>query len=341
METPRKVLDVDFKCFLCSCNPPVNERIRIFGKSSVDFQGLLKLVEIDVAAYVNASSLFICSKLCYKRLLKIKKLQEELSSLKDTIKGTFPRIRSKRLRPTEPDCQRDDRRSVYVVKSLFQDTGGSVSSTLPSSSPLDKRQTSETFSLEEDEDICIRPTLNLQLTSTPIHFPRPAGEKPKQDPSSSVRISVHYESKTVNKTLSKEYEILGKALAHGPPQRIAKAIFKNLELKKLVIEKVLRLLTSEASSLCSRKEPSLLRKTAKSDIDKFSFSSLCEEWKIKAPIFYSFLMSIAGSKNATWLPSVAVAGSVLLKQRNVQMNATATVLGIMLKTASIEVFNVP
>ncbi|KAK3748334.1 hypothetical protein QZH41_016897, partial [Actinostola sp. cb2023] len=147
----------------------------------------------------------------------------------------------------------------------------------------------------------------LNLTSTPIRIPRP--ENSRVNPASCVKLSVHYDSKTVNKTLPKEYELLGKALAHGPPQRIAKAILNYLTLKKLVIEKVLRLVCSEASDLCSRKEPSLLRKTGKSDIVNFSFQSLCEEWKTKAPIFYAFLRTVARSKNATWLPSVAVAVS--------------------------------
>ena len=39
-----------------------------------------------------------------------------------------------------------------------------------------------------------------------------------------------------------------------------------------------------------------------------------------------------------WLPSAVVAGSVLLKQRYQEMNATASVLGVLLKTGSIEVF---
>ena len=39
------------------------------------------------------------------------------------------------------------------------------------------------------------------------------------------------------------------------------------------------------------------------------------------------------------LPSAVVAGSVLLKQRNQEMNATASVLGVLLKTGSIEVFH--
>ena len=38
------------------------------------------------------------------------------------------------------------------------------------------------------------------------------------------------------------------------------------------------------------------------------------------------------TREELWLRSVAIAGSVLLKQRNSQMNATASVPGILLKS---------
>ena len=180
----------------------------------------------------------------------------------------------------------------------------------------------------------------LVLTSTPNRACIPKRSS-RIDLASSVKLSVQYESKTVNKILPKEYEALGKALAHGPAQRITKAIFKCIDLKKLVVEKVLRLVGCEASHLCSTKTPSLLRQTGKADMVNFSFESLCEEWKTKAPIFYAFLMTVANSKDATWLPSVAVAGATLLKQRNTRMNAVAATLGIMMKTRSIEVTLIP
>ena len=354
METPRKIVDADSQCFLCSSIPPIKERIKIFGKSSVDFKGLLKSIEIDVSTYLNASSLFICSRICYKRLLKLQKLQNELNSVKQTLIEAFPKTRTKRLRSTNTDevdaCSSNESKvsKSKVVKSLhFQSTCSTTTYTSSTTcSLLDQAPTSNTLRTDGDvlssqEATFIPPPKSLpvllNLTSTPIGIPRPVSSR--VNPESSVKLSVHYDSKTVNKTLPKEYELLGKALAHGPPQRIAKAILKCLILKKLVIEKVLRLVCREASDLCSRKNPSLLRKTGKSDIVNFSFQSLCEEWKMKAPIFYAFLMAVAGSKIATWLPSVAVAGSVLLKQRNAQMNATATTLGIMLKTGSIEVMN--
>ncbi|XP_022791377.1 uncharacterized protein LOC111330730 [Stylophora pistillata] len=97
--------------------------------------------------------------------------------------------------------------------------------------------------------------------------------------------------------------------------------------------------STEVKILCSRKNPTLLRKTSKEDLMKFEFKSLCDEWQQKAPIFYSFLlMASTTSKSSvqTWSPSMALAGSILLKQRNCEMNAAATVLGILSKTGSIE-----
>ena len=59
-----------------------------------------------------------------------------------------------------------------------------------------------------------------------------------------------------------------------------------------------------------------------------------------APIFYAFLMTCASSQkqnNLEWLPSVSVAGSILLKQRNPHMNGCATILGLLMKSRSLEV----
>ena len=110
-------------------------------------------------------------------------------------------------------------------------------------------------------------------------------------------------------------------------------------IRKEVIKKVLTIVTQEVNGLCRRRVPSLLRKCARDDLMNFDFKSLCEEWQQRAPLFYSFLSCCSSKKStsSTWLPSIAVAGSVLLKQRNPQVNATATVLEILLKSRSIEV----
>jgi hypothetical protein len=73
------------------------ERIKVFSKSAVDIAGLLKSVEIDVSNYVNTCSLFICTKICYKRVLKLQRLQNELNRAKQTFRDSFSNTRKKRL----------------------------------------------------------------------------------------------------------------------------------------------------------------------------------------------------------------------------------------------------
>ena len=156
-----------------------------------------------------------------------------------------------------------------------------------------------------------------------------------------TKVVVEYPSKTVNKTLSGDMEPIVKALAHGPPSRIAKTVLKCKTLRTEIICQVLRIVASEMNQLCSKKNPSILRKTSKDDLINFDMEKLRDEWKERAPVFYSFLLTCSSSKNtsttANWFPSIAVAGSVLLKQRNSHMNASASALGILIKTGSIEV----
>ena len=67
---------------------------------------------------------------------------------------------------------------------------------------------------------------------------------------------------------------------------------------------------------------------------------LCNEWKERVPMFYSFLVTSAvnkRTKECSWFSSIAIAGSVLLKQRSEKMDASATVLGVLLKSKSIEI----
>ena len=180
------------------------------------------------------------------------------------------------------------------------------------------------------------PPPSLFLTSTPVAKDNAPFKSSNAATFTSVDVTIKYPSKTVNRTLAKDYETIAKALTFGPPQRLAKAVLKCKLLSKHVN------LLSE-SGLCSRKTPSLLRKCGKEDLENFKFQSLCDEWRERSPLFFSFLMTCCISGHSRdqavkWLPSAVVAGSVLLKQRNQEMNATASVLGVLLKTGSIEVF---
>ncbi|CAH3167804.1 unnamed protein product [Porites lobata] len=170
------------------------------------------------------------------------------------------------------------------------------------------------------------------FTSTPVALKGSSNPRDKSSEATKTVLTVQYPSKTLNKTLSGSYQAIGKALAHGVPSQIANAVMKNPTIKNHIIENTLKTLSKEVESLCSRK-------SSKEDLAKFDFQLLCNEWRQRAPLFFSFLMTSAVNKRTkeySWFSSVAIAGSVLLKQRSEKMDATASVLGILLKSKSVE-----
>ena len=76
-------------------------------------------------------------------------------------------------------------------------------------------------------------------------------------------------------------------------------------------------------------------------MEKFDVEDVCKEWRERAPVFYSFPLTTAvnkNTKNFTWFGSLAVAWSVLLKQRNREMNATSAIMGVILKSKAAEIW---
>jgi hypothetical protein len=177
------------------------------------------------------------------------------------------------------------------------------------------------------------------FTSTP-KFSNLASTKLNDSNTLKTVLTVQYPSKKISKTLTESYQAIGKALAHGVPLQIATSIMKCETVRNHIIEKTLKIMSKEVLDLCSKKNPSLLRKSGKHDLEKFDLKLLCDEWKERAPLFYSFLLTSAinkRTKDHSWFASLAIAGSILLKQRSEKMDATASVLGILLKYKSVEV----
>ena len=383
-ETPKKIVKSKLFCFLCGCTLN-KERVRIFGKSSVDIQGLIKAaIDVDVTVF-SSSEIFICTANCYKRLIRFEKISNNLCTLKKEIKKDYDNggsgVRTKRLRKetTCLEAQMDPRTSVTSLPELAPSVRTSAAKSLKFPGPT--TCTSElapsvgnsaakslkfpgpttctsyfapadpahglAFVAEESRKnvsfFASPPPPSLFLTSTPVAKDNAPFRSSNAATFTSVDVTIKYPSKTVKRTLAKDYEAIAKALTFRPPQRLAKAVLKCKLLSKHVIESVLNLLSNEVSGLCSRKTPWLLRKCGKEDLANFKFQSLCYVWRERSPLFFSFLMTccISGRSRdqaVKWLPSAVVAGSVLLKQRNQEMNATASVLRVLLKTGSIEVF---
>ena len=362
--TPKKIVECGSRCFICSSASLKNNKILIFGKSSLDIAEVIRSsLSVDVSRYSENSDLFVCRDKCYQRMIKFQRASDKLKELKREIEEVFSareKHRAKRLlQPYEENTingQEGARNTVSprgkALKSLpFSDRSDTTCTSFGDTAlatPIYDGGTPLVSCLSPIQshpyDLVLRAFQNSQvnagssrprLTSTPI-----STDHGYTHDSSQVRISVKYPSKTVNKHLSTAYQSVGKALSHGIPSQIAGAIMKCQPLRQLVIQKVLNMVSKEVTGLCSKSNPSLLRKSAKADLEKFDLELLCNEWRVRAPVFYSFLLTTCinkRTKNSTWFGSLALAGSILLKQKNAEMSATASVMGVLLKSKSIEV----
>ena len=369
--TPKKLSNSEEFCFLCIDNFSLpKSKIKVFGKSALDIPSLiLEATKEDVNVYVERERFYICRMKCYNRLLRYQNTLRKVEEISFEIQKDYQSddsVRVKRL-VKEPG------RLPEAKKSLkFGDTS-SASATCENSQHLQVQDVSPALLAAALTPRIIvtsfaRPPVvsfgsvgaipgiqnsgliqkafrdSRMLTSTPRHI-KPVLQQQQEvsvteTRETQVHISVTYPcGKTFRKELKNDLSFIGKAIVHGPHQRIASAVIKSDTLKQMVVEKVFKLMTLQLNELCSRKRPCIFRANTKEEIVNFDFEKACLELKAKAPIFYAFLMTSACNKkeNPEWLPSVVVAGSVLLKQRNSHMNACATVIGILLKSRSLEV----
>ena len=356
-ETPKKIVDEILKCFTCSSLCSTDQRIFIVGKTSHNFVEIIKsALNVDVNCYVydTNNTLFVCKTSCYKRLLKFQRASEKVEEIRKEIQDAFQaRPRAKRLpRPSHgnDDEINDEQRSLSTNRAKASRAlpfSNNISTTCASSFdsqplPAGVNPLSHVLSPIQKAGSSYRVFPHVQtvqdflppLTSTPSCL----SENRKE--SQNVRLSVQYPSKNLNKTLHGTYQNVRKALAHGVPSRIATAVMDCPSVRNHIVEKVMKVVSKEVTGLCSKTNPSLLRKTGKEDLEKFDMEHVCKEWRERAPVFYSFLLTSAANKStksSTWFGSLALAGSVLLKQRNREMSATAAVMGVLLKSKAVEV----
>ena len=102
-ETPKKIVGSKLICFLCGCILN-KERVRIFGKSSVDIQGLIKAaIDVDVTVF-SSGEIFICTANCYRRLIRFEKISNNLCNLKKEIKKDYEKRTLNRV--THPESKK-------------------------------------------------------------------------------------------------------------------------------------------------------------------------------------------------------------------------------------------
>ena len=359
METPKKVVEAADRCFICATVVAKKEKLYIFGKSSIDFCGIINsTLNVNVRNYSASDQLFICRAQCYQRLTKFKRALDNLNKAKGELEEVFKANvhRTKRLRrqeEVEEDIEEEideqlgqsARGKVVKVLNFSNDTTTFTSS--PGVSPVASSDNQHcTWNFLSPNQSGSGELLKRAFMNTIAHSHKVVTSTPRKSPrncdgeTSNVELSISYPSKNVNKSLHGSYQLIGKALVHSIPSRVANAVMNCQPVRKHILERTLGTLKREVLGLCSKNNPSLLRKSSKDGLTEFDLKCVCEEWKVRAPLFYPFLMTSATNKRtkaSSWFGSVAVAGSVLLEQRSEKMDASSSVLGIMLKTKSIEV----
>ena len=101
-ETPKKICHDGESCFLCKGTFSVaKEKIRVFGKSSLDISSLIhRALNVDLTVYVDREQLAICRTQCYSWIVRYKnavqKVEEIGGEIKRNFGGDFP-FRVKRM----------------------------------------------------------------------------------------------------------------------------------------------------------------------------------------------------------------------------------------------------
>lgn len=115
---------------------------------------------------------------------------------------------------------------------------------------------------------------------------------------------------------------------------LVNAVLADSILKEELLAAVVNELMRECDHLCGKKV-SILRKSKADDLLQFSWEKLQSEWKEEASTLYRILIAVATPRLAAELsedklPSVCVAGSILLRSRNLHMSALQHLIGLIL-----------
>ena len=263
--TPIKVLHPKQCCFICKKgNLDPKDKTKIYGKSKMDLPVLIiRATQIDLNNYEDRSELAICC-LCYRLLQRYKNALEKLDSIVCEIKKSFSmstnvsvKRMNKSMQYENPAAKkiltfRDDDLDTQTPRPVIKNAASSNGQSVPT--------TVHPLRLSQE---CTLPPIPLEpqsaSTPEPARGPQSGNGDPSDSKSKNVRIIVQYPSRTFEKELVGNYAVLGKAVVHGVPQRLARAVFREENLRTCIFKEMQRYLKSEMKCVCSRKNPSLLR----------------------------------------------------------------------------------
>ena len=129
-------------------------------------------------------------------------------------------------------------------------------------------------------------------------------------------------------------------LLNGNMEECVKELLQT-NIEQTVLDRILIKVQKEVKGLCSKDNPSILRKNDKTSLSCFTWEKIEQEWKSRAPTFLRFLECCSTNpsqirnkrkKGEALLPGIVTAGCKLLVVYNQDMNAIQHInSGILLK----------
>lgn len=231
-----------------------HDRFLISGKGKFNISFELKSLSIE------RNSDYIC-RACFRKLKKRRQLLEELQNIEDLFK----------LTGNQPTAQQSPR------KRQSNEVNVGTPPKRPRENPPSRSEVFTSTPVKSRQLQCpLSPVENQENTT-----------KPKQ--SIDVKVRVTWPSKEKEIKLPEDLESLGKMLVRGTYKQIANAAWKVQNLKTELVNLMLKEIEKETTSLCSRKDPSCLRKTDKKSMQNLTMEEVSREVKTRAPLFHSVL----------------------------------------------------
>ena len=292
-------------CILCFREiAKTNERYIVEGRGKFNVCEELNTLPFQC----KRTSDFICVS-CVKNLKKRRSLVDQQQKLENTLEEIYKKgetiQQSVLKRSSAEDCA-----LVSTPKKVR------CSPTVEISTPL--------RTLTKVPFCPVSPILSNRKPQDELHQEREnPGKAETSKTNTDVTVKVKWPSKNVERKLPEDLESLGKMLVRGTYKQIANAAWKSDFVKKELIKLVLKDIEKETTELCSKKNPSCLRKTDKDSMLLFNVEKLSSEVKERAPLFHSILsVACINSKSRASQPSnidfgaIAMASAVCLRNRS-------------------------
>ena len=312
-------------CVLCFCElTKASDRNLVENKGEFSVKRELE----DLHFVVHPTSQHIC-RACFRSLQQRRNHQNKVDDLNNKL------LRQYR--------EKAGQKGLAIKTKLTAKRSLSFNQSNDSSAPF-----SECGNSEHDSAIANCPTeiehFRPRSTSTPCSTKQPRHEV--ESPSTQatiVSVTVQWKSRTSSRILPHDLQSIGKMLCRGTYTQVARAAWRCTKIREHIILLFLKEINRECANMCSKKNPSILRKINKEDIVNFSLTKFEDELRKRTPLLRSVLMAASICKSSLersylyWMPAVCMASSICLKNRSPHMTVVQLLNTIFIQHSGLMV----